>query len=79
MSHTVLDSKQQRSRVINHSNNVNSSPNNFPDEHKKNSPVVRIVCMTCCSLNGREKDAETSKDLVLDVEGLQKQNKSEYR
>lgn len=35
--------------------------------------------MTCCSLNGREKDAETSKDLVLDVEGLQKQNKSEYR
>ena len=44
-----------------------------------NSPVVRIACMTCCLLNGREKDAETSKDLGLDVEELKKQNKNENR
>ena len=40
-----------------------------------NSPVVRIACMTCCLLNGREKDAETSKDLGLDVEELKNKTK----
>ena len=31
--------------------------------------------MTCCLLNGREKDAETSKDLGLDVEELKNKTK----
>lgn len=40
---------------------------------KSNSLVVHSACMTCCSLNDHEKDAETSMDLVLDEEGLQKE------
>lgn len=43
-----------------------------------NSLDVRSACMTCCSLSGREKDAETSKDLVLGEEGLQEQ-RNRYR
>lgn len=43
-----------------------------------NSLDVRSACMTCCSLSGREKDAETSKDLVLGEEGLQ-EHKNRYR
>lgn len=39
-----------------------------------NIPSVHIACMTCYLLNAHEKDAETSKDRVLDEVGLRKEN-----
>lgn len=76
MSHTVPDSKQKQSRSINHLEKVKSQRTQtnflFPFQQKKtNSLVVRSACMTCCLLNDREKDGETSKDLVSDEVVLQ--------
>lgn len=81
MSRTALDSKKKQSRCINHLKKVKSQITQinllFTSLAKKqtHSLVVRSACMTCCLLNDHEKDAETSKDLVLDEEGLQ----NEYR
>lgn len=72
MSHTALDSKQKRSRGINHiENDTNQTACHFPLKTQNNSLAVRSACRTYCLLNDHEKDAETSKDLVLDEEELQ--------
>lgn len=40
-------------------------------QKQTNLLVVRNACRTCCLLNDHERDVETSKDLVLDEEGLE--------